>query len=368
MRINGKPHRTIWLAADGWSVEIIDQTRLPHEFAVASLRSMEDAARAILTMQVRGAPLIGVTAAYGLAMALRRDASDEALDAAVEHLAGQRPTAINLRWALEEVRAAVRNLPRGERVAAAYQRAARIAEEDVESCRRIGANGLSLVRDIAEAKRKGERVNILTHCNAGWLACVDWGTATSPIYQAFDAGLPVHVWVDETRPRNQGAALTAFELGAHGIPHTIIVDNAGGHLMQQGEVDLCLVGADRVTANADVANKIGTYLKALAARDNGVPFYVALPHSTIDWKLADGFKIPIEQRSAEEVLAMPGRLADGSVVSVEIAAPGSPAGNPAFDVTPARLVTGLITERGIAPASREGLLGLYPERGLERSR
>jgi methylthioribose-1-phosphate isomerase len=367
MRINGKPHRTIWLAADGWSVEIIDQTRLPHEFAIASLRSMEDAARAILTMQVRGAPLIGVTAAYGLAMALRQDASDEALDAALEHLAAQRPTAINLRWALEEVRSAVRNLPRDGRVAVAYQRAARIAEEDVEACRRIGANGLSLVRDLAAAKPKGERVNILTHCNAGWLACVDWGTATAPIYQAHDAGLPVHVWVDETRPRNQGAALTAYELGAHGVPHTIVVDNAGGHLMQQGEVDVCLVGADRVTANADVANKIGTYLKALAARDNGVPFYVALPYSTIDWKLADGFKIPIEQRSAEEVLAMPGRLADGSVVSVEIAAPGSPAGNPAFDVTPARLVTGLITERGIAPASREGLLGLYPERGIAKS-
>jgi methylthioribose-1-phosphate isomerase len=297
-------------------------------------------------------------------MALRPDASDEALDAAVEHLASQRPTAVNLRWALEEVRAAVRNLPRGERVAAAYRRAAEIAEEDVECCRRIGVNGLGLIREIAAAKPTGERVNILTHCNAGWLACVDWGTATAPIYQAHDAGIPVHVWVDETRPRNQGASLTAFELGAHGVPHTIVVDNAGGHLMQQGEVDLCIVGTDRVTANGDVANKIGTYLKALAARDNGVPFYVALPHSTIDWTLADGFKIPIEQRSANEVLAMPGRLADGSVVSVEIAAPGSPAANPAFDVTPARLVTALITERGIAPASREGLLGLYPERGL----
>jgi len=364
MKINGKPHRTIWLAADGWSVEIIDQTRLPHEFVVVSLKSMEEAARAIRSMQVRGAPLIGVTAAYGLAMALRQDASDAGLDAALEYLAAQRPTAVNLRWALEEVRAAVRNLPHGSRVAAAYKRAAEIAEEDVECCRRIGAHGLALIRDIAAAKAAGERVNILTHCNAGWLACVDWGTATAPIYQAHDAGLPVHVWVDETRPRNQGAALTAFELGAHGVPHTIIADNAGGHLMQQGEVDLCLVGADRVTANADVANKIGTYLKALAARDNGVPFYVALPHSTIDWKLADGFKIPIEQRSADEVLAISGRLPDGSVVTVDIAAPGSPAGNPAFDVTPARLVTGIITERGICPASREGLLGLYPERGL----
>ncbi|HXF52797.1 MAG TPA: S-methyl-5-thioribose-1-phosphate isomerase [Hyphomicrobiaceae bacterium] len=364
MKINGKPHRTIWLAADGWSVEIIDQTRLPHEFAVVSLKSMEEAARAIRSMQVRGAPLIGVTAAYGLAMALRQDASDAGLDAALKYFAEQRPTAVNLRWALEEVRAAVRNLPHGSRVAAAYKRAAEIAEEDVECCRRIGAHGLALIREIASAKAAGEPVNILTHCNAGWLACVDWGTATAPIYQAHDAGLPVHVWVDETRPRNQGAALTAFELGAHGVPHTIIADNAGGHLMQQGEVDLCLVGADRVTANADVANKIGTYLKALAARDNGVPFYVALPYSTIDWKLADGFKIPIEQRSADEVLAISGRLPDGSVVTVEIAAPGSPAGNPAFDVTPARLVTGIITERGVCPASREGLLGLYPERGL----
>jgi methylthioribose-1-phosphate isomerase len=366
MNINGRPHRTIWLAADGWSVEIIDQTRLPHAFATVSLKSMEDAARAILSMQVRGAPLIGVTAAYGLAMALREDASDEALDTAIEHLGRQRPTAINLRWALEEIRVAVRNLPREKRVAASYRRAAEIAEEDVEACRQIGAHGLKLIRKIVSKKPANERVNILTHCNAGWLACVDWGTATAPIYQAHDAGLPVHVWVDETRPRNQGAALTAFELGAHGVPHTIVVDNAGGHLMQEGEVDLCIVGADRVTANADVANKIGTYLKALAARDNGVPFYVTLPHSTIDWKLADGFKIPIEQRSSEEVLKMPGRLADGSVVTVEIAAPSSPAGNPAFDVTPACLVTGLITERGVAPASREGLLGLYPERGLKR--
>jgi methylthioribose-1-phosphate isomerase len=364
MKINGKPYRTIWLADDGWSVEIIDQTRLPHELVTVRLKSMEEAARAILTMQVRGAPLIGVTAVYGLAMALRQDASDEALDRTVEHLAKQRPTAINLRWALEEIRASVRNLPREKRVAAAYQRAAAIAEEDIETCRRIGMHGLGLIRAIASKKRAGERINVLTHCNAGWLACVDWGTATAPIYLAHDAGLSVHVWVDETRPRNQGAALTAFELGAHGVPHTIVVDNAGGHLMQSGEVDICIVGTDRVTANGDVANKIGTYLKALAAHDNGVPFYVALPHSTIDWKLADGFSIPIEERSAGEVLAMPGRLPDGSVVTVEIAAPGSPAGNPAFDVTPARLVTGFITERGVAPASREGLLGLYPERGI----
>jgi len=362
MKINGNAYRTIWLAPDGWSVEIIDQTRLPHALAVIALRSMEDAARAILTMQVRGAPLIGATAAYGLAMAIREDASDEGIDRAVAFLAKQRPTAINLRWALEEMRLSVQNLPHFERVAAAYRRAAEICDEDVETCRRIGEHGLRIIRDIAARKAPGEPVNVLTHCNAGWLACVDWGTATSPIYQAHDAGIPVHVWVDETRPRNQGAALTAFELGSHGVPHTIIVDNAGGHLMQQRLIDLVIVGTDRVAANGDVANKIGTYLKALAAADNGVPFYVALPHSTIDWTLASGAGIPIEERSADEVLKMPGRLPDGSVVTVEIAAPGSLAGNPAFDVTPARLVTGFITERGVCPATREGLLSLYPER------
>jgi methylthioribose-1-phosphate isomerase len=362
MKIKGNAYRTIWLAPDGWSVEVIDQTRLPHEFSVIPLKSAEDAARAILSMQVRGAPLIGATAAYGLAMAIRQDASDEAIDKAVEFLAKQRPTAINLRWALDEMRRAVQNLPREERVAAAYKRAAEICDEDVETCRLIGEHGRKLIEDIASAKRTGEKVEVLTHCNAGWLACVDWGTATSPIYQAHDAGVPLHVWVDETRPRNQGASLTAYELGSHGVPHTIVVDNAGGHLMQHRKVDLVIVGTDRVAANGDVANKIGTYLKALAAKDNNVPFYVALPHSTIDWTLHEGLSIPIEERSADEVLKMPGRLADGSVVTVEIAAPGSPAGNPAFDVTPARLVTGFITERGVCPATREGLLSLYPER------
>ena len=365
MKINGKAYRTIWLAPDGWSVEVIDQTRLPHEFSVIPLKSAEDAARAILSMQVRGAPLIGATAAYGLAMAIREDASDEAIDKAVEFLAKQRPTAINLRWALEEMRRAVQNLPREERVAAAYKRAAGICDEDVETCRLIGSHGRKLIEDIASAKGAGEKVEVLTHCNAGWLACVDWGTATSPIYQAHDAGVPLHVWVDETRPRNQGASLTAYEFGSHGVPHTIVVDNAGGHLMQHGKVDIVIVGTDRVAANGDVANKIGTYLKALAAKDNDVPFYVALPHSTIDWTLQEGLSIPIEERSADEVLKMPGRLADGSVVTVEIAAPGSPAGNPAFDVTPARLVTGFITERGVCPATREGLLSLYPERAPE---
>ena len=316
-------------------------------------------------MQVRGAPLIGATAAYGFAMAVREDASDEAIDRAVEFLAKQRPTAINLRWALEEMRRAVQNIPHDHRVAAAYKRAAEICDEDVETCRLIGEHGKKIIEDIAAKKGKGEKVEVLTHCNAGWLACVDWGTATSPIYQAHDAGVPLHVWVDETRPRNQGAALTAYELGSHGVPHTIIVDNAGGHLMQHGKVDMVIVGTDRVAANGDVANKIGTYLKALAAHDNDVPFYVALPHSTIDWTLDEGLSIPIEERSGDEVLKMPGRLPDGTVVTVEIAAPGSPAGNPAFDVTPARLVTGFITERGVCPATRAGLLSLYPERAAK---
>ena len=361
MNIDRKPYRTIWVEPDGWSVGIIDQTRLPHELRFATLRTLEDAARAILTMQVRGAPLIGVTAAYGVCLALRADASDAALETAIAHLARQRPTAVNLRWALEEMRAALRNVPRERRVAAAYTRAAEMADADVATNRAIGAHGFKLVEAIARGKKPGERVNILTHCNAGWLACVDVGTATAPIYAAHDAGIALHVWVDETRPRNQGASLTAFELGAHGVPHTIVVDNAGGHLMQRGLVDLAIVGADRVTANGDAANKIGTYLKALAARDNGVPFYVAFPHSTIDWSMADGRDIPIEERGAGEVLKMTGRTRDGQVVEVEIAAPGSPARNDAFDVTPARLITGLVTERGVCPASAEGLRRLYPE-------
>jgi methylthioribose-1-phosphate isomerase len=364
MNIKGRHYRTIWLGADGWSVEIIDQTRLPHAFVTVRLTTVEEMARAILTMQVRGAPLIGAAAAYGVCLALREVVSDEGLDRATALLARQRPTAVNLRWALEEMRQAVRNLPRDARVAAAYARAAEICDAEVEASRMIGVHGLPLIEAIAARKPAGARVNVLTHCNAGWLACVDWGTATSPIYQAHDKGVPVHVWVDETRPRNQGAALTAFELGAHGVPHTIIADNAGGHLMQQGEVDLVIVGTDRVTANGDVANKIGTYLKALAAKDNGVPFYVALPHSTIDWTLDSGAAIPIEERSADEVLVMTGRTCEGEIVAVEIGAPGSPAANPAFDVTPARLVTGFVTERGVAQATREGLLQLYPERRI----
>ena len=361
MKINGRHYRTIWLSPDGWSVEIIDQTQLPHRLVTMPLTSCAQAAHAIQSMQVRGAPLIGATAAYGLCLALRGDATDASLARNIAYLGEQRPTAVNLRWALEEMRRALASIPAEKRVAAAYVRAAQLCDEDVETCRMIGVHGIAIIRDIAARKKPGEVVNILTHCNAGWLACVDWGTATSSIYQAHDEGIKIHVWVDETRPRNQGASLTAFELGAHGVPHTIIVDNAGGHYMQAGQVDLCIVGTDRVTAKGDVANKIGTYLKALAARDNDVPFYVALPHSTIDWTLDDGFKIPIEARSPDEVLKMPGRLPDGSVVTVEIAAPGSPAANPAFDITPARLVTAFITERGIAPASEKGLRTLYPE-------
>ncbi len=362
MKINGKSYRTIWLAEDGRGVDIIDQTALPHRLVIARLASCDDAARAIKTMQVRGAPLIGATAAYGLAMALQADASDAAVERAIAYLGRQRPTAVNLQWALQEVRSQVIRLPPEQRAARAYAAAAQICDADVAICRAIANHGRQLIEQIAARKRAAEPVNILTHCNAGWLACVDWGTATAPIYTAFDAGIPLHVWVDETRPRNQGAALTAYELGAHGVPHTIVVDNAGGHLMQNGQVDLVIVGTDRTTANGDVANKIGTYLKALAAADNGVPFYVALPYTTIDWTLADGFKIPIEQRAAEEVLTLSGRVAGGDVTTVEIAAPGSSAVNPAFDVTPARLVTGLITERGVCAASREGLLSLYPER------
>ncbi|MEQ8825569.1 MAG: S-methyl-5-thioribose-1-phosphate isomerase [Filomicrobium sp.] len=361
MKINGQAYRTIWMAEDGWTVEIIDQTLLPHQFVIAQLKTMDEAAVAIKTMQVRGAPLIGATAAYGVCLALRVDPSDASLAHAIEHLAKQRPTAVNLRWALEQMRRALEGLAPEDRVAAAYQKAATLCDEDVETCRLIGQHGLALIEEIAARKGPGEPVNVLTHCNAGWIACVDWGTATSPIYQAHDKGIAVHVWVDETRPRNQGASLTAYELGAHGVPHTIVVDNAGGHLMQHGQVDLVIVGTDRVTAAGDVCNKIGTYLKALAAHDSNVPFYVALPHSTIDWSLEDGFSIPIEERSADEVLKMTGRMADGSVATVDIAAPGSPAANPAFDVTPARLVTGLITERGICAASKAGLQGLYAD-------
>ena len=366
MNVNGKSYRTIWLNSDGRSVEIIDQTKLPFVFEIVTLRSLDDAARAISTMQVRGAPLIGATAAYGVCLGLREDASDEALARACGTLAATRPTAINLRWALDEMEKAVRNRKREDRLAAAYARAAEICDHDSETCRLIGEKGAGLIRAHSDHK-KGEPVNVLTHCNAGWLAAVDWGTALAPIYRAHDEGIKVHVWVDETRPRNQGASLTAWELGAHGVPHTIIADNTGGHLMQSGQVDLCLVGTDRTTSRGDVANKIGTYLKALAARDNGVPFFVALPHSTIDWSLDDGRNIPIEQRDPGEVTHITGRLDDGSIAAVEIGPPGSAAANYAFDVTPARLVTGFITERGVTPATPEGLALLYPEHRKTRA-
>ncbi len=360
MNIGGVHYRTIWRDEGGTAVCIIDQTKLPHEFETVWLETLADAAQAITTMQVRGAPLIGITAAYGLCLALARDGSDAALDRACETLAATRPTAVNLKWALNEMRMALKQVASSERAKAAYAKAAQLADEDVETCRLIGHHGQKLIAEIAA--RKNGRVNILTHCNAGWLACVDWGTAISPIYHAHNAGVPVHVWVDETRPRNQGAALTAFELGAHGVPHTVIADNAGGHLMQHGQVDLCIVGCDRLTATGDAANKIGTYLKALAAKDNGVPFYVALPVSTVDWTISDGVRdIPIEERSASEVTHMSGLAESGEILTVQVTAPGSHAANPAFDVTPSRLITGLMTERGLTPATREGLAQLYPE-------
>jgi methylthioribose-1-phosphate isomerase len=358
MKINGKHYRSVWPQGEN-AFGIIDQTKLPHEFVTLVLRSAEDAAHAIRSMQTRGAPLIGAVAAYGLALALRANPSDEILTATSDMLRTTRPTAVNLAWALQRVADAVRNRPRAERAALAWKEARAIADEDVAMCEAIGRHGLVLIREMAEKKKR--KLNILTHCNAGWLATVDYGTALAPIYLAHDAGIALHVWVDETRPRNQGAALTAFELGGHGVANTIIADNAGGHYMQAGEVDLCLVGTDRVTANGDVANKIGTYLKALAAKDNGVPFYVALPSSTIDWSLRSGRDIPIEERSAEEVLKLTGRTADGGLATVEVAAPGSAAANPGFDITPARLVTGFITERGVCAASEAGLRSLFPE-------
>jgi methylthioribose-1-phosphate isomerase len=364
MKIDGKAYRTIWPTPDG-AFAVIDQTLLPHRFAVKHLTRMADAADAIRTMVVRGAPLIGATAAYGMALAMREDPSDANLARAHDTLLRTRPTAVNLRWALDDLRTRLAPLPPGERAGAAQARAAKICDEDVETCRRIGEAGAALIADAH--RRSGKTVNVLTHCNAGWLACVDWGTALAPIYMAHDAGVPVHVWVDETRPRNQGASLTAYELGAHGVPHSVIADNVGGHLMQHGLVDLCIVGTDRTTARGDVCNKIGTYLKALAAEANGVPFYVALPYTTIDWTIADGVaEIPIEERDPVELTHMTGRLPDGSLATVEIVAPGSPARNFAFDVTPAHLVTALVTDRGVCAASAEGLAALFPEEAAKR--
>jgi len=362
MKVDGVPYRTIWPVEDGNVVEIIDQTLLPHEFAVIQLKTLADAAEAIAVMRVRGAPLIGATAAYGMALAVAEDASDKGLQVAYETLLATRPTAVNLRWALDEAINELRPLAVEDRHAAAKALAGQICDEDSDNCHSIGKHGAELIAAVHQANGKERPVNILTHCNAGWLATVDWGTALAPIYVAHEAGIPVHVWVDETRPRNQGASLTAWELGHHGVPHTVIVDNVGGHLMQHGMVDMCITGTDRTTGTGDVCNKIGTYLKALAAKDNDVPFYVGLPYSTIDWTLEDGVaEIPIEQRDTDEVTEMTGRDADGGVTSVSIVAEGSPAANYAFDVTPRRLVTGLITERGVCEASADGLLGLYPE-------
>ena len=363
MKVKGTPTRTIWVASDGRTVEIIDQTRLPHEFKVVKLENLTQAAFAISEMQVRGAPLVGATAAYGMCLAMMGSTSDASLNEAYDTLYATRPTAVNLRWALDEMKAVLAPLAPDARIEAAYARAAEICDEDVAICSAIGDNGLKIFQDIWEKKGKDGRLNVLTHCNAGWLATVDWGTALAPIYKAHDAGIPVHVWVDETRPRNQGAALTAWELKEHGVPHTVIVDNAGGHLMQHGMVDVCIVGTDRTTAAGDVCNKIGTYLKALAAADNGVPFYVALPGPTIDWTIDDGVRdVPIEERDAAEVTRIQGRLENGEVVEVTLTPDGSPAGNYAFDVTPAKYVTGLITEKGVSAASRDGLAALYPER------
>jgi methylthioribose-1-phosphate isomerase len=363
MKVAGKPMRTIWLEPDGWAVRVIDQTALPHRLVTQRLETLDQAAHAIRAMVIRGAPLIGVTAAYGVCLALRADPSDEALERAYATLLATRPTAINLKWALDEMVGAVRNRPRAERGAAAYRRAAEIAEDDIAINTAMGRNGLPLIEAIARRKKPGERVNVLTHCNAGWLAAVDVGTATAPIYLAHDSGIPIHVFADETRPRNQGASLTAWELGQHGVPHTVIADNTGGHLMQHGLVDIVIVGTDRVTANGDVCNKIGTYLKALAAHDNNVPFYVALPSPTIDFTVADGVaEIPIEQRGGEEQATMTGRTADGRIETVRVIPDGSPVANYGFDVTPARLVTGLITERGVLEASRKALAGAFPER------
>jgi methylthioribose-1-phosphate isomerase len=363
MKIDGVAYRTIWVDPDdGWSVRVIDQTRLPWSLDIARLETLDQAAHAIRAMQVRGAPLIGAAAAYGLCLALRADAATGAMERAAEMLAATRPTAVNLRWALDRMLTRLRNTAVNERVACAYAEARAIADEDAARNETIGRHGLPII-EAAARDRPGKPVNVLTHCNAGWLATVDWGTALAPIYTAHEAGFPLHVWVDETRPRNQGAALTAFELGKHGVAHTVVADNAGGHLMQRGKVDLAIVGADRVTRTGDAANKIGTYLKALAARDTGIPFWVALPSSTIDWAVADGLSgIPIEERAPAEVTDITGRGPDGRVMTVRVAADGSPAANPAFDVTPARLLSGLITERGRCEASEAGLLSLFPER------
>ena len=357
MRVEGRSMRTIW--REGEAVAIIDQTRLPHELVTRRLQSSEEVAEAIRTMRVRGAPLIGAAAAYGMALAAARDAARETLEKAAATLAASRPTAVNLRWAVTRVMRAILAVEEQERPALAMREAGEIAEEDVAINRAIGEHGMGLI--AAVPREKGRPVEILTHCNAGWLATVDWGTALAPVYRAFGEGIAVHVWVGETRPRNQGASLTAWELAEHGVPHTLVVDSAAGHLMREGLVDLAIVGTDRTTAEGDVANKIGTYMKALAARDNGVPFYVAAPSPSIDWELGSGALIPIERRDPREVTHIEGWSEEGRRLLVRLSPERCPAVNYAFDVTPARLVTGFITERGVSAASRAGLLALFPE-------
>ncbi|MEJ2089166.1 MAG: S-methyl-5-thioribose-1-phosphate isomerase [Gammaproteobacteria bacterium] len=361
MKVNGVHTRTVWLNADGWSVEVIDQTCLPHRFATLRLVDVEDAARAITDMVVRGAPLIGATAAYGLALAMRANPGDDNLASSARTLLATRPTAVNLRWVVDRLLAKLRDTPSSERMEVAYSEAASICDEDVAINHAIGIHGLTLIEQHRQSKREGP-INVLTHCNAGWLATVDWGTALAPVYMAHDAGIDVHVWVDETRPRNQGFSLTAWELHQHGVPHTVVVDSVGGHLMQRGKVDLCITGTDRTTACGDVCNKIGTYLKALAARDNNIPFYVGLPGPSIDWTMEDGIaEIPIEERDPQEVTTMSGISPTGALISIRLTGHTSPAANFAFDVTPARLITGLITERGLCPATPAGLRSMYPE-------
>lgn len=368
MKINGKHYRTIWLEEDQNCVQIIDQRFLPHQLIIEPLKQLEDFARAIREMHVRGAPLIGSTAAYGMYVAAKSGPEDLAafdvfMQTAAEQLNATRPTAVNLSYATSRILEAIKKEhTRGDKVKIALEIAHAITEESVEDCRKIGELGFELIKQMSEAKN-GEVVNVLTHCNAGWLACIDYGTATAPIYAAHDAGIPVHVWVDETRPRNQGARITAYELFQHGVAHTVIPDNTGGHLMQHGMVDLVIVGSDRTTVNGDVANKIGTYLKALAAKDNNVPFYVALPESSFDWNLKNGMDIPIEQRGSEEVKWIQGKV-DGEVKKVLLTPEDSPAVNYGFDVTPARLISALITERGVLPATAAGILGAYPEKKL----
>ena len=364
MKVGGVPYRAIFTTGDGTEVRVIDQTVLPHRFETIRLRGPTDAARAIREMVVRGAPLIGATAAYGVALAMTADASDESLDGTLALLGSTRPTAVNLRWALDAAGALLREMPHGERATAAFDFAAQLCEEDVRINRSIGEFGLGIFREIARRKREREEegartLNVMTHCNAGWLATVDWGTATAPMYLAHDEGLPVHVWVRETRPRLQGAGLTSWELGKHGVPHTLVSDGAAGHLMSRGKVDLVIVGTDRTTAAGDVANKVGTYPLALAARDNGVPFYVAAPSPSIDWTIEDGASIPIEQRDPDEVTRIWGVDEDGVERRVRVVPEGTRAANYAFDVTPRRLVTGLVTERGVCAADRGALEEMF---------